>query len=128
MATLKTLIVFFLLSFNLYRDYFNPLTLSIKEAEVMQRPPVAENEKKKWDKKSVMHVQRFACVLPAPFAPLGEMLSRTYFPVNCICVFGCIFHLGLVPDKKFEAHYRKVSLKKLPRMTKQGYNAYNWHL
>ena len=44
--------------------------------------------------------QMLACVLSVLFTPLGDMISlmKSSFPSTLFCVFGCIFHLGVVLD------------------------------
>ena len=81
----------------------------------------AKNEKKseiKYCDANCAKFSSFAGVLPALFTPLGDMFL--FFQSTVFCVFGCIFHLVVVPNTEFRAHNQKLSLQKLPRITKKG--------
>ena len=46
--------------------------------------------------------------------------SADLLSINCIlCIYSCIFQLGVVPYTEFEDHNRKLSLQKLSRMTQK---------
>ena len=81
----------------------------------------AKNEQKseiKYCDANCAKFSSFAGVLPALFTPLGEMFL--FCQSTVFCVFGCIFHLGVVPNTEFRAHNQTLSLQKLPRITKKG--------
>ena len=69
-----------------------------------------------------MQIVRSFQVLLVFYQPYSLHLVRRFFffQSTVFCVFGCIFHLGVVPNTEFRAHSRKLSLQKLPRMTKKG--------
>ena len=113
------------------------------EVEFVRWPPRCKEMCKKMGWKSVMHVQSFACVLPAQFTPLGEILSLFPFPVNWIVYFSS----GSRPSDRGErprsrpstlqgvlsqgknycsqgndrgARNQKINLQKLPRVAEKG--------
>ena len=65
----------------------------------------AKNEQKseiKYFDANCAKFSSFACVLPVLFTPLGKMFL--FFQSTVFCVFGCIFHSGVVPNTEFRAH------------------------
>ena len=60
------------------------------------------------------------------FPQLGEMISLMKYPLSCQQYFAYLavfFTWVSCLTPKFEAHDRKMSLQKFPRMTKKGYLA-----
>ena len=66
-----------------------------------------------------------ACVLSVLFTPLGDMISPMKYPLSRKLYFASVFLTWVsCLTLKFGAHNWKMSLRKFPRMTKKGYNAY----
>ena len=88
--------------FILYRDYSNSLTLS-KVGELswgcsrVVTPQGKEMFKKIIKKGNAWANSGIAFVLSVLFAARGEMISLNS-PSTVFCIFGCIFHMGVVLD------------------------------
>ena len=91
-------------SFVLYRDYSNSLTLSNVGELFLRLMPCsdpARQKKKTLTKKGDSWANSgLACVLSILFTPLAEIISlmKSSFPSTVFCVFGSIFHFGVVLD------------------------------
>ena len=96
---------------------------TLYEGKAVQWPPRKGNVKKKtFVKKGDSWANSgLPCVLSVLFTRLGEMISimKSSFPSTVFCVFGCIFHLGVMLNTQIWGSWSKNEplIQKIPRMT-----------
>ena len=101
-ALFKSVFAFFYSLSGLFQlAYFVKCWRTLVRLKPCSDPPRQGNVKKKIIKKGRAWANSgIACVLSVLFTALGEMISlmKSSSPSTVFCIFGCIFHMGVVLD------------------------------